>query len=276
VVSRAVIAETGHVWKSFIDRWALVTGASSGIGAEYCRQLAALGMHLVLTARREVPLRELADELHTRHGTRTEVVPADLSVPGEVPRLLAEIEQRGIAVDLLVNNAAFGIVGEVEDANIDRLLELCRLNVSAVVELTYRVLPRLLAQGQGGIITVASVSAFQPVAYMGAYAASKAFVLHLTEALSVEASPRGVHLLAVCPGVTQTPFFDIAGAPGWLQKHASHTPEQVVRASLTAFEHRRTVAIIGWRNKLLTLLVRIASRARVVKESMRFFRPRRK
>jgi short-subunit dehydrogenase len=266
---------TRGVWKQLADQWALVTGASSGLGAEFARQLAGRGMHLVLTARRKDLLDELAAELHAKHATRCEVIACDLSIPGEPLRLIQEISRRGVRIDLLLNNAGFGVVGEIEDAQVDRLLELVRLNIAAAVELTYRYLPGMLERKHGAIINMSSLSAFQPVAYMSVYASSKAFLLHFSEALAVETRDRNVAVLAVCPGVTRTPFFDIAGAPGWLQKHASHSPERVVRTALDALG-RKQVIVIGWKNYFLTLLVRIASRARVVKESMRFFRPRRK
>lgn len=263
-----------RVWKLLADRWALVTGASAGIGAEFARQLAARGMHLVLVARRAELMEELAAELHAKHATRCEIIAADLSAAGEVERVVQELSKRGVTIDLLVNNAGFGVVGEVDQAEVPRLLELIRLNISALTELTYRLLPGMLSRQFGAILNVASLSAFQPVAYMGVYAASKAYVLHLSEALASEVGGRGVLVCAVCPGVTRTAFFDLAGAPGWLQKHSSQTPEQVVRVGLHALGRGRWVIVPGWRNYFLTLLVRIASRRRVVKESMRFFRPR--
>lgn len=261
---------------AFPDQWALVTGASSGIGAEFARQLAAQGMHLVLTARRLPDLEILAQELHARHACRCEVIVADLEDPNGPRQLWEEIERRGMTIELLVNNAGFGIVGEVDEAQPDRMLAMVQLNIAACVALTYHYLPQMLARGHGAIVNLSSLSAFQPVAYMPVYAASKAFILHFSEALATEVRPRGVTILAVCPGVTRTSFFDIAGAPGWLQKHSSHSPERVVRDSLKALRRRRQVIVVGWRNYLLTLLVRIAPRTRVVKESMRFFRPRRK
>ena len=258
-----------------VDQWALITGASSGIGAEFARQLAARGMHLVLTARRSDLMQELAAELATKHATRCEIIPADLAKPGTVPQLLAEIERRGLTIHLLVNNAGFGVVGEIDDAPVERLLELIQVNVASVVELTYRLLPGMLVRNSGAIINVSSLSAFQPVAYMSVYAATKTFILHFTEALAIEVRRRKVLLLAVCPGVTRTPFFDTAGAPGWLQKHSSQSPEEVVKSALKALRRRRMVIVPGWRNWLLTLVIRFAPRKRVVKESMRFFRPRR-
>lgn len=257
----------------YADRWALITGASSGIGAEFARRLAARGMHVVLAARREELMQELAEELHTRHGTKSEIIVTDLSLPGEPQRLLAEVEQRGIEIELLVNNAGFGFVGELDDTNVDRILELIRLNISALTDLTYRVLPGMLQRGHGGIVNVASLAAFQPVAYMGAYAASKAFVLHFSEALWSETRERGVTVLALCPGTTRTEFFDIAGVPGWLRKRRALSTGQVVKAALKALDKGRQYVVPGWGNYLLSLTVRLARRKMVVKQSMRFFRP---
>ena len=268
-------AESRSVWKQLANQWALVTGASTGLGAEFARQLASRGMHFVLVARRRELMEALAAELLTQHGTRCIVIVSDLSEPDEPQRILNEIAAQGIVIELLVNNAGFGIVGEADATDVDRVLNMIRLNVSATVDLTHRLLPGMLERGHGAILNVSSLSAFQPVAYMGAYAASKAFVLHFSEALHCELKDRGITVTAVCPGVTRTAFFDIAGAPGWLQKHAALDVDFVVKKSLKALARRRQCYVPGWRNFLLTLLVRFASRSRVVKESMRFFKPKR-
>lgn len=260
----------------YVDRWALVTGASSGIGAEFARQLAARGMHLVLTARRRELMEELAHELDTRHGTRSEILTHDLSDPAQVAGLMRDVESRGIAVELLVNNAGFGLVAAVDDTDPDRVLELLRLNIAAATQLTYWALPRMLERHHGAIINVSSSAGFQPVAYMPTYAASKAFLLHFSEALWAEVRDRGVTVTALCPGTTETGFFDIAGVPGWLKKQRSQTPEQVVKAALKGLEKRRQFTVPGWSNYLLTLLVRMAPRKVVVTESMKYFRPQRK
>lgn len=262
--------------KQFVNQWALITGASSGLGEEFARQLASRGMHLVLVARRREVLEKLAAELHLQHGTRCHVIQSDLTDPSAPRSIIDEIAREGIIVELLVNNAGFGIVGEVQNVDLDRTLEMIRLNVLALTELTYRVLPGMLERQRGAIVNMSSLSAFQPVAYMGVYAASKAFVLHFSEALNCELKNRGITVTAVCAGVTRTQFFDIAGASGWLQKHASHSTEFVVKRALKALSRRQQFTVPGWRNYLLTLLVRIASRARVVQESTRFFRPRHK
>lgn len=262
--------------EQWANRWALITGASSGIGAEFARQLAARGMHLVLTARRIPELQALAAELHDKHATRCEIIPADLVQTADLQLLLERVAQLGHPIELLVNNAGFGMVGEVDDADVQRIIDMIQLNVSASTQLLYRLLPGMLARGSGAVINVSSLSGFQPVAYMGVYAATKAYLLHLSESLAVEVRRRGVTVLAVCPGVTQTSFFDVAGAPGWLQKHSSQTAEEVVSTALSALERRKFVVVPGWRNYFLTLLVRIASRHRVVQESTRYFRPKRK
>lgn len=261
---------------AYADRWALITGASSGIGAEFARRLAARGMHLVLTARRKHLLETLADDLHTRHGTKTEIIAADLSDPSEPQRLCEAIAAKGIPIELLVNNAGFGWVGTVDETDVARMRSLVQLNIASMTELTFRLLPPMLERGHGGIINVSSVAGFQPVAYMPTYSASKAFVLHFSEALWAECRDRGVTVTALCPGTTQTDFFDIANVPGWLKKRRFSTPEEVVRAALKALERRKQFVVPGWRNWLITFGVRIARRKMVVLQSMKFFRPRKK
>jgi len=262
------------VLKAYADHWALITGASSGIGAEFARQLAARGMHLVLSARREELLKQLAAELHQAHGAKTEIILADLSNPEEPRRLIEEIARRGLTIELLVNNAGFGQVSEIEKTDVTRILAMIQVNIAALTELTYRVLPGMLERGHGGVINVSSVAAFQPVRYMGAYAASKAYVLHFSEALWAEARDRGVTITALCPGTTRTDFFDVSGVPGWLDRRRAQDVKPVVRTALKGFEKGRQYVVSGWKNYLLALLVRIATRATVIRESMKYFRPR--
>jgi short-subunit dehydrogenase len=266
--------EQANLLKAYADQWALVTGASSGIGTEFAHQLASRGMHLVLVARREKLLQQLAEELHRLHGTRCHVIAMDLSRPEAPARLLAQLEELGLTVELLVNNAGFGYRGAIENTDLDRILEMIRLNISALTELSLRVLPGMMQRGHGGVINVASVAGFQPVGFMGAYAASKAYVLHFSEALWGEAREKGVTVTALCPGPTRTEFFNVAQAPAdWLEKHSSHDVKPVVRAALKAFEKGRQYVVPGWKNYILSLLVRLATRATVVKESMKYFRP---
>ena len=260
---------------SYADRWALVTGASSGIGSAFAQELAARGMHLVITARRRDKLEELAKELHTRHGTCVEIIIANLTDPEQPGRLIVEIAERGLEIELLVNNAGFATVGEFEESERSRILQMLQLNIMTVTDLVYQLLPGMLERGHGAIINVSSLSGLQPVAYMGAYAASKSYVLHFSEALWAELRDKGVTVTAACPGVTTTELFEKAGVPGWLQKHPAHDPAKVVRTSLKAMEKRKQYVIVGWKNYFLACLERFASRKMTVTESMRYFRPKR-
>jgi len=258
---------------SLADRWALVTGASSGIGAEFARQLAARGMHLILTARREDRLRQLADELNRRFAAKCEIIPLDLAGVDGAEQLWTRVEKLGHEIEVLVNNAGFTVVTEIADAPLERMLEMVRVNVKAVTELTYRALPQMLKRRSGAIINVSSLTGFQPVAYMAVYAASKAYSLHFSESLWAEARDYGVHVMAVCPGTTRTELFALAGVPDWLNRRRSQSPEQVVKSALRALRKRQPVSVPGFRNWLLTLFGRFFSRRRVVLESKRYFRP---
>lgn len=257
----------------YSDRWALITGASSGIGLEFAHRLAARGMHLVLTARRQEQLEQLSSELLTRHGTKTEVIVLDLSEHDAPQKLYDEVKRRGVQVELLINNAGFSVVSDIASTDRERVMQMARLNMGALTELTYLYLPEMMERGHGAIINIASVAAFQPVAYMSAYAASKSYVLHFTEGLWAEARDQGVTVTALCPGTTQTEFFDVAGVEGWLKKHRFQTVDQVVKTGIKALEKRRQYSVSGWGNYFLSLLVRIATRRTVVVESMKYFRP---
>ncbi|MEY3175234.1 MAG: Serine 3-dehydrogenase [Planctomycetota bacterium] len=259
---------------SFNDRWALVTGASSGIGAEFAVQLASRGMHLILAARRKDRMTQLATDLNTRHGTRCHVVTIDLADPESGALLYEELQRLGVSVELLVNNAGCGLIGQIETTSPDEVRRMLQLNLLTLTDLTYRFLPDMLERRHGAIVNVSSQAAFQPVAFMGAYAASKSFILHFSEALWAEARSRGVTVMALCPGVTRTDFFDTAGAPGWLEKHTAQSPVKVVKAALRALEKRRQYVVPGWGNYLMTLLVRLTTRRTAVNESKRYFRPR--
>lgn len=259
---------------SYNDRWALITGASSGIGAEFASQLAGRGMHLILAARRKDKMTELATNLNTRHGTRCHIVAIDLSEPDSSRRLFEEIQRLQVEVELLVNNAGIGLIGQIQSTSPEDVRRLLNLNLMTLADLTYRVLPGMMNRGHGAIVNMSSQAAFQPVAFMATYAASKSFILHFSEALWAEVRSRGVTVTAVCPGVTRTDFFDKAGAPGWLEKHTSVTPAKVVRSALRAMEKRRQYVVTGWKNYFLTLLVRFMTRRTAVNESKRYFRPK--
>lgn len=240
---------------------ALVTGASAGLGEAYARALAARGHDLVLTARREDRLEAIAKELRDRYDLEVRCVGADLTDRDAPARVVRFVELLGREIDLLVNNAGFGAYGEARELPVERDLQMIDLNVRALVELTKRVLPSMVRRRIGAILHVASVAAFQPVPYMATYGATKAFVLHWSEALAREVGPHGVRILAVCPGTTATEFQSVAGVVA--PDRVTMSAETVVQASLRALDRGRHVTVPGALNKLLRVGVRLAPRSTV-------------
>jgi short-subunit dehydrogenase len=251
---------------------ALVTGASSGIGEVFARQLAERGANLVLIARSQDKLDALAQELQGRFGTSVEVLACDLSEPGAGAALAARLAERAVRVDVLINAAGFGLFGQLHEVDPARTSQQVVLNVAALTELTCALLPQMRARNSGAIVNVASTAAFQPLPYMAVYGATKAYVLSFTEALWAETRGTGVRVTALCPGATDTPFFDTATA------HASigprMAPEQAVAAAFSALEGRRCSVIPGLRNRLLAGAPRLTPRQTVVRISERTMRPK--
>jgi len=188
-------------------QWVLITGASAGIGQTLAGKFAEGGFDLVLVARRKARLQGLAADLTSRHGVSAEVVAADLAVPGAPRALYDEVCKRGIDVDILVNNAGVLEMGAFTGQEPEVLGNMVRLNAVALTELAALFAPPMVARRSGRILNVASVAAFQPVPSLAAYAATKAFVLSLTESLSEELKPEGVTVTALCPGITETSMF---------------------------------------------------------------------
>jgi short-subunit dehydrogenase len=254
---------------------ALITGTSGGIGAAFARQLAALGKDLILVARREDKLSALAGELAARHSIQTHSIVADLSQPSAASFLFAETDRRGLAVDLLVNNAGFAKVGAFSEIPLDVQADMIRLNVSTVAELTRLYLPAMRQRRRGGVINVASNAAFQPVPYMAVYAATKAFVLSFSEAVAEEVAADGVTVLALCPGATATDFWTVAGA--WESRlHTMQTADEVVTVALRAFERQKSSVVSGFQNRLLAFASsRLGPRRLVARIAGRIFSARR-
>ena len=251
---------------------ALVTGASSGIGAAFARDLRRRGWPLVLVARRLERLRELSREL----GGEGVALPLafDLAQAGAPERLHAELRQRGLDVELLVNNAGVGHTGRFHEESPERILEMIDLNARALVDLTRCFLPAMVERRRGGVIAVASTAAFQPVPYLAVYAATKAFVLSFTEALATELEGTGVRVQALCPGLTTTEFQQVAGTDRVaFNKTAAMTPEAVAAISLAAFERGRLRVIAGWSNRLSIAAQRLVPGRVVRSVAARFFRP---
>ena len=233
----------------------LVTGASAGLGAEFARQCRRRGDELVLVARRRDRLEALAAELGNAH-----VLASDLSRPGAPGRLLAEVEQLGLRVDILINNAGFGASGGFEAASPERLLEMIVLNISALTDLCRLALPLMLDRRRGFILNVASTAAFQAGPYSAVYYATKAHVLSLSEALHEETKGKGVHVTALCPGPTATEFFEVAGSPnGRLAKMATD-PKAVVAAGLAGLARNKAIVVPGLMNKMTSQAGRVLPR----------------
>lgn len=240
---------------------ALITGASSGLGTEFATQFAARGADVVLVARRADRLTALAERLEQQHAIRATVIALDLTAPGAAKELRRELDDRGITVQSLVNNAGFGMKSAFIEADPARTAEMVQVNVAAVVALTREFLPDLVQDGRGALISVASTGAYQPCPNMALYGATKAFVLNFTEALAYETRGTGLGVLALSPGATRTEFFDVVGsedaAVGRFQ-----TPEQVVRLALRQLDRRKTPPSIvsGAANALSARLVRLMPR----------------
>src|SRR5271170_4970881 len=197
--------------KAFAGKWALVTGASAGIGEALAIELAAAGANLVLTARRAERLEMLAKRLGSEHKIQTQVIPADLADPGAPRQLFDATEGRGTAVDILINNAGFGYYGEFVTGDPAWQRTMVDVNCAAVVDLTRLFLPKMIERKRGYIMIVASTAAYQPVAYMATYAATKAFDRMLAEALAEETARFGIRVSALCPGPTESEFGEVAG-----------------------------------------------------------------
>ncbi|MCW5889421.1 MAG: SDR family oxidoreductase [bacterium] len=251
----------------------LVTGASSGIGEQLARRLACERRDLVLVARRVDRLEELAATLRAQHGVAVDVVPQDLGAPGGPDALVAELAQRGLDVDWLVNNAGFGTSGPFFRLPVEREVEQVRLNMRAPVALAGRLLPGMVARGRGLVMNVASVAGYGPMPYTATYAATKAFLIAWSEALAVEMEGTGVRVLCVCPGFTRTEFQAVAKAktdmvPAFAWMSAEAVADQAVRAA----KGRSGVLVNGLLNNLMTVGMRLAPRrllARVTAGAMR-------
>ena len=258
--------------KSWRNRWGLVTGASAGIGVALAQELAAAGVHLVLTARRVARLEELARALREKHGIRTEICAADLAQPDAPQKIFDFTEQRGIAIELLINNAGFGQYGELPKVDTQRLVDMVQVNCSAVVHLTRLYLPGMIRRRRGDVLILASTASFQAVPYISTYAATKAFDLLFAEGLAEEMKPHGVRVCALCPGSTESEFHTVAGQERFTGK-SMESAEKVARTGLQALAEGRSYVISGLGNYLGAQSQRIVPRRVVTKIAAKLFRP---
>jgi uncharacterized protein len=253
-------------------KWALVTGASAGIGWELAKQLAAGGTNLVLTARRRERLEKLAAECRA-HSVQVEINVADLGQPGAPEQIFRFTAEKKIAVDLLVNNAGFGAYGYFHRSSVAAQIEMVQVNCAAVVHLTHLFLPSMVERRRGDILILSSVAGFQAVPYLTTYAATKAFDLLFAEALAEEVARFGIHVCALCPGSTDTEFQQVSGSPG-RPDHRAETAEKVARVGLQALASGKSSVISGWGNQLQVASERLAPRSLVTRMAGKMFKPR--
>ena len=258
-------------WKG---KWALVTGASAGIGVALVTELAGGGTNLVLTARRGDRLQELSSKLIAAHGIQCEVFVADLTRPDAPEKIHAFTNEKGLAIELLINNAGFGQYGELAQVDPQRLTDMIQVNCSAVVHLTRLFLPEMIARHRGDILILASTAAFQAVPYISTYAASKAFDLLFAEGLAEEMKPYGIRVCALCPGSTESEFHTVAEHPEFAQEHRQETAETVARTGLAALATGKSCVICGLGNYLGAQSQRLVPRRVVTRIAASMFRPR--
>jgi uncharacterized protein len=246
--------------RDFNGKWALVTGASAGIGTALARELARNGAKLILTARRKDRLEALAAEL-TAQGTEVRIVQADLTQPGAPQAIYDATAGAGLQVDILVNNAGLGQFGEFASSDIAQEISQVRVNCDAVVHLSRLFVPAMVERRRGWVLVVASTASFQPVPFLSTYAATKAFDRMFALGVAAEVAPFGVKVTALCPGPTHSEFFEVAGAgkfPGaekMIRKNQS--AEEVARLGLEALARGKRTIIPYFGGRMTALLVRL-------------------
>lgn len=239
----------------------LVTGASAGIGAAFARELAARGHDLVLVARRADRLHALATELGERHGTQAHVMPADLADPAAPRQLVDALQQAGLAVDWLINNAGYGVPGTFGASDWPVHADFLQVLVTAPTELAWRLLPGMRERGYGRIVNVASLAGHVPgSAGHTLYAASKAYLIKFSQSLALENRPSGIHVCALCPGFTWSEFHDVTGTRplvGKLPRFMWQSAEAVVREGIEAVERGTVVQVTGRVNRAIKALAKL-------------------
>jgi uncharacterized protein len=256
---------------------ALITGASAGIGAAFAYELAAQQANLVLVARSEDKLKKLAADLEDQFGTHATIIVQDLTQLGAAAQVYRAIDQQGLEIDLLINNAGIGDYGPFAQRALQRQSDIVKLNVLALVEMTSLFLPPMQQRGSGGIINVGSIAGFQPIPYLATYAASKAFVLRFSEALWAESREHGVKVMALCPGPTTTDFFaqaEMDSNSALMASQSYETAESVAKAGLAALAAGKSHLVTGsLKNQILVNASRMAPREFLAKMLEKRFRP---
>lgn len=260
--------------KAVAGQWALVTGASGGIGYELSRQFAHHGFNVVLIARDAERLSKVARELENQYHTKTLVLPKDLSHPFAAGEIFGEIQRHNLGIDVLVNNAGFGDLGPLAGAEWEVQRQMLQVNVMTLVELTRLFLPEMIRRKSGRILNIGSTGSFAPVPYMSVYGATKAFVLSFSEALSAELEGTGVTVTALCPGVTATQFARRAKTENSLLVRLNQmTAGDVAKTGYRALMKCKPRVVPGWFNKLMIGSLRFSPRSATLKLSKMLMRP---
>lgn len=255
----------------FHGKWALVTGASSGIGAALARELADRGAKLILTARRRDRMEALGQEL-AEQGTETRIVVSDLNDPVAPYQIYRVTERAGLDVEILVNNAGLGQYGTFHTGDVEKELSQVRVNCDAVVRLTRMFVPRMVERRRGWVLVVASTASFQPIPYLTTYAATKAFDRFFAEGLAAEVAQFGVKVTALCPGPTESEFFDVAGAGVFKQRMQS--TEEVARLGIEALARGERTIVPNVRGRLGAFAVRFLSTQTITRFLEKAVRPK--
>jgi uncharacterized protein len=246
---------------------ALITGASGGIGKAFAEELAERKTNLVLVARSEEKLNQLAKKLKEKYQIQVDVIVKDLSELGATGEVFDIVKNKELTIDLLINNAGFGDYGEFAERDGERQIKMIQLNIIALVDLTHKFLPLMQQKRSGSIINVSSIAGFQPIPYISVYAASKAFILSFSQSLWAENRSYGVRVLCVCPGPTETSFFTEAKFPPTMAAKTQKitSPEEVVKDALVALEKGESLVVSGgFVSKLIPQLSKLAPRQTLV------------
>ncbi|MCC5801961.1 SDR family NAD(P)-dependent oxidoreductase [Rossellomorea vietnamensis] len=248
-----------------MNRTVLITGASSGIGLNFCHKFASSGHDVILAARSEGKLLTVAEELKNKYGVNTYVFPTDLSKAGAAKELYEGIKAHGLQVDILINNAGFGLFGEFEETELSKELDMIQVNITALTELSKYVGKEMVSRKHGQILNVASIAAFQPGPLMAVYYATKAYVLSFSEALANEWATHGVKVTALCPGATQTGFSDAAELQSskLFQSGVMSVEDVVEEGYKQMMTKNKTVIVPGMKNRILTQSIRFMPRKMV-------------
>ena len=250
-------------------KFVLITEASGGIGEALAREFAKRKKNLILVARSQDKLEKITVDLQKNFGIEIKFFAQDLSKLNSAEILFASL--KGLSIEALINNAGFGLGGTFESQNLQLIEEMLLLNIMTLTKLTHLLIPKL-KETNGTILNVASTAAFQPVPYLATYAATKAYVLHWSEALGAELKNDGVFVTALCPGATETGFFKAAD----LEKNSIPLPfqkvEDVVSTAMSAIDHKQPVAVSGWRNKVTVVSGKFVPRSWVVAVSEKLMR----